>query len=1067
MAAFDAQRVPVPDDARAAVADLVDRYRRNQSHYHSPSYNEAQARVDFIDPLFEALGWDIANRAGYAEPYRDVIHEDSIRVSGAVKAPDYCFRIGGQRRFFLEAKKPSVSVKDEQGPAYQLRRYGWSAHLPLSILTDFEEFAVYDCRRRPKPADGASVARIDFLTCDQYLDRLDDLYSVFSKEAVLRGSFDRYAQDTARKRGTTEVDDEFLKEIEAWRDLLARDIALHNPGLSVPDLNFAVQATIDRILFLRIAEDRGVEPYGRLRDLAAGPDLYPRLCALFLEADAKYNAGLFDFSKTGDALSMGLSLADKPLKSIFSGLYYPQSPYEFSVIGADILGAVYEQFLGKVIRLTPGHHAKVEEKPEVRKAGGVYYTPRYIVDYIVEHTVGEAVREAASPDAVAKLRLLDPACGSGSFLLGAYQYLLDWHLRWYVEHNPKKHARGPAPVLVEVGAGDWRLTSHERKRILQSGIFGVDLDPQAVEVTKLNLLLKGMEGETAQSADQSMKLFHERLLPNLDRNIKCGNSLIGPDYFEGRSMALVDEEELRRVRPFDWRAEFPEIMEAGGFDCVIGNPPYARVQVLQEWHAEQVPYLKSHYAAAAGSFDIYAVFVERGYSLLSPAGRMGYIVPHKFFPSQFGEALREFISERRALSEVVHFGHHRVFSDADTYTCLLFLGARPGDQFRMVEILDPDSVEAELARVKDVLASQTGSSRVGSLPQPPPGRSKWAFKVGATGGILDTLKRAPHTLRDVTDRIFVGLQTSADSVYVLGLSEAGAAGRTGTTVVRSEWLQEDVEVEQAMLKPFLLGRDLCRYQQPTVTRAVLFPYVVSDGGAVLLPEADLRRNFPGAYEYLRRCRPALEQRDRGQTRAAAWYAFGRTNNLGSFEQPKALMRELGARANLLPDPDGAYYHTAKIYSVIPRPGGPSLDCIVALLNSAVSTYFVSQTSEIWGTSFKFKTQFLAPLPVPAGALQAAFDGAAAQLCRVMLDLHKRLAEAKNPSDRDLLQRQIDSTDRQIDQLVYELYGLTDDEIAIVEAATERWPRPRPPPPQALAAPSATPPPGTAGPSSAP
>jgi hypothetical protein len=442
-----------PDTARAAIADLVERYDRNRDHYASPAYNETQARIEFIDPFFEALGWDIANRAGHADPYKDVIHEDAIRVAGATKAPDYCFRIGGQRKFFLEAKKPSVRVRDEPGPAYQLRRYGWSANLPLSILTDFEEFAVYDCRLRPKQSDAASVARVQFFTFDQYLDHLDDIYSVFSKDAILRGSFDRFAQETTRKRGTTRVDAEFLREIEAWRDALARDLALHNPDLSVEDLNFAVQATVDRVLFLRIAEDRGVEPYGRLRDLGASRQLvvYQELLRLYREAEQKYNAGLFDFSDRPDTLTPRLQVSDRVLRAILSGLYYPDCPYAFSVIGADILGAVYEQFLGKVIRLTDGHRAKVEEKPEVKKAGGVYYTPTYIVDYIVEHTVGAALGEiearvgASVPDGnrvgaavsdalaeVSRLRILDPACGSGSFLLGAYQRLLDWHLQYYM-----------------------------------------------------------------------------------------------------------------------------------------------------------------------------------------------------------------------------------------------------------------------------------------------------------------------------------------------------------------------------------------------------------------------------------------------------------------------------------------------------------------------------------------------------------------------------------------------------------------------------------------------------------
>ena len=397
--------------AKIEVEKLVERFARNLDVYKRAEYKETQVRVEFIDPFFEVLGWDVRNVRGYAEQYKDVVHEDAIKVSGATRAPDYCFRIGGVRKFFLEAKKPSVSVKGDVGPAYQLRRYAWSAKLPLSILTDFEEFAAYDCRQRPKPDDKVSVGRIMYLTFDQYLDRFDDIYGVFAKESVLKGSFDRYVQDTKRKRGTSEVDAEFLKEIEGWREALARNIALRNPPLSVHELNFSVQRTIDRIIFLRMCEDRGVEEYGRLLALTGGPHIYPRLGDLYRQADEKYDSDLFDFQ--ADTLSKSLTVDDRVLQPILTGLYYPQSPYEFSVLPAEILGQVYEQFLGKVIRLTPSHRAKVEEKPEVKKAGGVYYTPTYIVDYIVQQTVGKLV-EGKTPRQISKLRVLDPACGSGS-----------------------------------------------------------------------------------------------------------------------------------------------------------------------------------------------------------------------------------------------------------------------------------------------------------------------------------------------------------------------------------------------------------------------------------------------------------------------------------------------------------------------------------------------------------------------------------------------------------------------------------------------------------------------------
>ena len=308
-------------------------------------------------------------------------------------------------------------MKDGIPPAFQLRRYAWSAKLPFSILTDFEEFAVYDCRTKPARTDSATTSRINYITYSEYPERWDEISSVFSRDAVQSGSFDEYAKSTLRKKGTAEVDAAFLKEIESWRELLARNIALRNPALTQRELNFSVQRIIDRIIFLRISEDRGIEPYGRLKDLQDGEDINRHLMQLFRQADDRYNSGLFHLkAERGrpdgslDTITPDLTIDDAALKRILSSLYYPESPYEFSVLPSDILGQVYEQFLGKVIRLTPTHRAKVEEKPEVKKAGGVYYTPTYIVDYIVAHTVGELLQgiKPSPRGPVRKLRIPRP-----------------------------------------------------------------------------------------------------------------------------------------------------------------------------------------------------------------------------------------------------------------------------------------------------------------------------------------------------------------------------------------------------------------------------------------------------------------------------------------------------------------------------------------------------------------------------------------------------------------------------------------------------------------------------------
>jgi len=674
------------DEARA----LVQHFRTNVAMYRGPGYKEAQARLEFIDPLFNALGWDVQNVQFAAPAYREVVVEASLDIEGHQKAPDYAFRIGRETKFYVEAKKPGVDLKNDTSPSYQLRRYAWSARLPLSILTDFEEFAAYDTRKRPSEQEKASTARLKFLTCEEYPDRWREVWDVFSKEAVLGGAFDQFAGGTGR-RGTSEVDAEFLKEIEGWRDVLARNFALRNPRLSVDELNDAVQKTIDRVVFLRMAEDRGMEDYGRLQQAAQAGNVYAGLVRLARQAADKYDSGLFDFAK--DQLTPALSLDDKVLAGILQDLYFPQSPYAFNVLPPEILGSVYERFLGKVIRLTEGHHAKVEEKPAVRKAGGVYYTPAYIVDYIVQETVGQQIA-GKGPSQLRGYRVLDMACGSGSFLVGAYRVLLEHYLRWYSENQPERHAKAvfaypmpsmynphpnpppkrgrepdpptakareldPPPARGREGWGSappqetppsWRLTSAEKKRILTEHIFGVDIDRQAVEVTKLSLLLQVLEGETDETLGKQLRLLHDRALPDLDHSIQCGNSLIGPDYFQGRP--LPDPDELKRVNPFDWQAAFPEAMAAGGFDAVIGNPPYVLLQG-EFRDNQQLEYFKSKYEAAAYKIDTYHLFIERGLRLLRDGGSCSMITPANFIANNHLAPLRRLMLKRYSIDHIL------------------------------------------------------------------------------------------------------------------------------------------------------------------------------------------------------------------------------------------------------------------------------------------------------------------------------------------------------------------------------------------------------------------------------
>ncbi len=990
------------------IADLIERFDRNLEAYKGGQYNEAQLRQDFLNPFLGALGWDMTNKAGYAEAYRDVIHEDAIKIGGATKAPDYCFRIGSVKKFFVEAKKPSVNLKEDVSPAFQLRRYAWSAKLPLSILTDFEEFAVYDCRIKPVQTDKASTGRVLYFTYKDYPAKWNELVNIFSREAVLKGSFDKYAESSKLKKGTATVDDAFLTEIEDWRDMLAKNIALRNADLTTRELNFAVQRTIDRIVFLRICEDRGIEEYGRLQTQLNGTNVYKRLVQLFSQADDRYNSGLFHFQREKerheepDKLTPNISIDDKPLKDIINRLYYPESPYEFSVLSADILGQVYEQFLGKVIRLTAGHQAKVEEKPEVRKAGGVYYTPKYIVDYIVKNTVGKLV-EDKKPKEVEKLKILDPACGSGSFLLGAYQYLLDWHLKWYIENDPEKWAKAKQPSIYQGPSPDphtpnWNLTTSEKKRILLNNIYGVDIDSQAVEVTKLSLLLKVLEGENNQTLANQLRMFHERALPDLGDNIKCGNSLIEYDYYEQTEM--LDQEDRNQVNPFDWKEGFAEIMKSGGFDAVIGNPPYVRIQGFPRM---QIDYLTNRYKSAKGNCDLYVSFVERGYNLLNSHGLLGKILPNKFFKTDYGEGLRELLTKNNAVTKIVDFGAHQVFN-ATTYTCLLFLSKPANKTF--------DYAESE-AKPESLPSLNFAKKNADDLD-----KDAWEFASKEAAMLLAKLAKNSKRLLDLPADMSRGSSSGDDDVFVVE--------------------NRALKIEEGILRVPVFATDFNRYTYALSSEwRIIFPYVRENDSFRLYTESELQKKFPKAYAYLLSRQTDLKKRKQ----YSAWYGYSAPRNLKLHDDAQILIPLLAdhgiyafvpqnLQGKLCPMASGGFTIALSPECTV-RP-----EYVLGLLNSRLLYWKLQQMSNVfrggWITCTK---QYFGELPIRNIDMTDRSDKALYEKIVSLVDQVlslKQQPDAKTDHEKNTLQRQINAVDQQIDQAVYELYGLTEEEINLIE-----------------------------------
>jgi len=1034
--------------ALSEIQPLIDKYSFHRDAYlrGQEKYNEAQLRQDFTDPFFHALGWDVNNNKGHSEAYREVLHGEPVRIRGTTKFFDYTFRIGGVRKFIVETKKPSVKIVDDADAALQLRRYAWNAKLPLSILTNFEEWAVYDCTIKPETGDNAAKGRIEYFTYKELPEKWEFLVSKFSQDAILKGSFDKYAESQKGKKGTATVDDDILTEIENWRDALAKNIALRNEKLSVEELNTVVQRTIDRLLFLRICEDRGIEEYTMLQKLLEGEHVYTRLCEVFRLADAKYNSGLFHFEKEPDwdempdTLSLSIAIDDNVLKGIIRRLYYPETPYLFSVIPPAILGHVYEQFLGKVIRLTEGHQAKVEYKPEVKKAGGVFYTPQYIVEYIVKHTLGELLKDK-TPRECSKLRILDPACGSGSFLIGVYQFLLDRHRDWYIENlvpafidrksvtdpavlallpeptprGRKKLAQVELPVYKAGTSGDatrtrsdWRLTTAEKKRILLNNIFGVDIDQQAVEVTKLSLLLKVLEEENEENIEKQIKLFAERALPSLHENIKCGNSLIGTDILTPEMPA----EEVKRINPFDWDREFADVMKAGGFDAVIGNPPYVRQESLGSAFKD---YVKKHYEVFTGTADLYVYFFEKAHSLLRKEGYFGMICSNKFMRSKYGVNLRKFLSIKTKIVQIIDFGELPVFQNAATFPAIFITqNSDVKNQnfiYAPIKTLQFESLDEEIKGCKAILDSDSIRLDV------------WTLTTGIEKGLIEKISKAGQPLGNyLHTKILRGIITGLTDAFVIDIP-------TFEKIISED--PSSIEV----IKPFLIGDEIRKYHHPVVHfRVILIPrgWTNQNSQGVQNKWQWFKGKYPAIARHLEKFSQAAEARwDKGDY----WWELRACDYYDEFLEPKIIFPDIAKESRMLYDKDGFYLgntayfiKTEDLY-------------LLGILNSKLIFNYYKRIASVIGDPDKggrlrWFTQDVVKLPIRTINFSDPVDKARhdrmVSLVTQMLDLNKRLQDASLDHDKTLLQRQIEATDAAIDKLVYELYGLMEEEIKIVE-----------------------------------
>ena len=791
-----------------------------------------------------------------------------------------------------------------------------------------------------------------------------------------------------------EMVDALLKQIQQWRNDLAGNLATGNADLSQRAINVAVQMTMERIVFLRLCEDRGSEPYGRLKSLAGEPMIYSRLGDLFRQADDRYNSGLFHFvgaqnrNEEVDRWTLSLKIDDRVLKNIIDGLYDPKSMYDFSALSADILGQVYEQFLGKVIRLTNGHQATIEDKPEIKRTGGVFYTPTNIVDHIVRETIGKLVANKESHEVAGRtkstwkparrgrpLSVLDPACGSGSFLIGAYQFLLDWYRERYVDQRPLAQR----DRIFQAEDGQWRLTAAERKRILLDHIHGVDIDRHAVEVTKLSLLLKLLEGENQKTIRQPLHLFRKRALPNLANNIKCGNSLVSSDVYHNQPPERFDECDRLAINAFDWHTEFTEIVRCGGFDAVIGNPPYdvleknrgqrSRPHALLGQYLHERPEFRS---ALGGKLNLFRFFMVRSLQLVRQHGRFGNIVPL---------AILADISSAQS--------RRHLMLNTDQIVCECF-PQKDNPSWRIFERAKLSTMIVTCRRRESVPVEKAGLTvRVYPRNRLTDDCKEAQIKFVDTQ-LLDS-KNTPIPLVDGRDWDLC--RRIHGNPRVVRLGEAGEyvirRGEINQTVFR-EWITDDPRgvrlLKGVEVAPFHLREKL------------------SQGKREWFDETRfLQQSKP---------KPIADQRRLAIQRITG--VDERLRIVGTLVEPRTYFADSTNSISAAPDSSG------------------SLLYLLGLLNSRLFQWRFKLTS----TNNNVGTNELESMPLRRIDVANPTDIQKREhvvgLVDQMFALHRQMAAARTDRRRTSFGRQVASTGRELDQAVYQLYDLTSDDIQIVE-----------------------------------
>lgn len=1021
------------EEAYINVSKLAnDFHEHKDTKYLKPEYQESEARDDFINKFFAALGWDVTHDV-QKNPYRQEVKVEKNPDKGMTqRKADYAFYTYPNFNesavcFFVEAKKPFVNIDKSKQSYFQLMSYGWVNGTSIGVLTDFEEFHVIDCRYRPN-IDTVFDFCTDKYTYSDYLDKgkFAKIYYLLSREAVIDNSIEEYVRSLPKRSGKAiqkalykgkykDFDDTFLAELDDYREQLAKSIKSNNHDFDGASLTEITQRILDRLVFLRFLEDKGIETKDSINKIINSKKPWADFITSSRRLDGIYNGIVFKKHSIVD--SDRIIMDEDIFISVCEGITDPI--YNFNMIPIHVLGSIYEQFLGNVIYAT-AKQAKLIEKPEVKKAGGVYYTPEYIVNYIVENTVGRLIKDKA-PTQIAKMRFADIACGSGSFLLGIYGYLLQYHQEWY----NKNRSRIKKDDCIEHEDGTYHLSLSTKRRILLNNIYGVDIDPQAVEVAQLSLFLKLLEEETTESARNYQLEIHEAILPSLHDNIKRGNSLIGQDYFKGKNLSLIDKNEMSRINAFNWETQFKKVMDDGGFDAIIGNPPYVKEYTNRQiFHDLKETKLHKYYQ---GKMDIWYIFACLAIDILKDNGCHSFIAQNNWITSSGASKLREKLLDETQMIEFIDFGDYRVFKAAGIQT-MIYLLKKSRKAFKKTKYR---AVINKRISKSDVVSFLTGNNIDGFTSElittvmPHSKENIITFVDGTHTAVLDKIqKNGKYRLskNDVAQGI-VSPQDIVIAKHLANLNDVSIDEGNGIFLLTEKELKrlKLTIKELEIIKPFYTTDELseygamgenCRWVIYTTTETIKHI-----------------KDYPKIKAHLDRYKAVITSDNKP-------YGLHRARDERFFIGEKIISLRKTASPHFTFTDFPCY--VSQTYNVI-KPEDISLKYLTGLLNSKLVHYWLLNKGKKQGDLLQIDKAPILEIPIrlidTSNKQELEAQDNIINAVGNIIYLKQSLEKLNTDTEKESVERQIQFNVAQIDTLVYELYGVKGERETIEQLIT--------------------------------